>query len=234
MKLREEDKQWLTDLVQDSLKEKIDLFSPHGWRRVTFWLQEWGLSAAAVATPLTLLGLLITVGIFAASGMTKNAEFRTHTEDRLTQIEGELTRINDSLRSSELKQLVSSPINPASAKKISVLVDAARAPETRLDEGLVRDAGKKLISVAKDEKNENAWNAALSLISYQSFLNVGAHSIPASTTSSPLVTHYDDVTPPGGRRLVACRRVTITRLLASKLSWPLAAKSYSRSNSGLT
>ena len=31
--------------------------------------------------------------------------------------------------------------------------------------------------------------------------------------------------------LVACRRVTITRLLASKLSWPVAAKSYSPSNS---
>jgi len=33
------------------------------------------------------------------------------------------------------------------------------------------------------------------------------------------------------RFLVACRRVTITRLLASKLSWLLAAKSYSPSNS---
>jgi hypothetical protein len=32
-------------------------------------------------------------------------------------------------------------------------------------------------------------------------------------------------------RLVACRRVTITRPLASKLSWPVAAKSYSPSNS---
>jgi len=32
-------------------------------------------------------------------------------------------------------------------------------------------------------------------------------------------------------RLVACRRVTITRLLASKLSWLLAAKSCSPSNS---
>jgi hypothetical protein len=31
--------------------------------------------------------------------------------------------------------------------------------------------------------------------------------------------------------LVACRRVTITRPLASKLSWPVAAKSYSPSNS---
>ena len=31
--------------------------------------------------------------------------------------------------------------------------------------------------------------------------------------------------------LVACRRVTITRLLASKLSWPLAARSCSPSNS---
>src|ERR1039457_290737 len=30
--------------------------------------------------------------------------------------------------------------------------------------------------------------------------------------------------------LVACRRVTITSLLASKLSWPVAAKSYSPSN----
>jgi hypothetical protein len=32
-------------------------------------------------------------------------------------------------------------------------------------------------------------------------------------------------------KLVACRRVTITRLLASKLSWLLAAKSCSPSNS---
>ena len=34
-----------------------------------------------------------------------------------------------------------------------------------------------------------------------------------------------------GRRLVDCRRVTITRLLASKLSWRLAAKSCLPSNS---
>ena len=34
--------------------------------------------------------------------------------------------------------------------------------------------------------------------------------------------------------LVACRRVTITRALASKLSWPMAAKSCSPSNSILT
>ena len=33
------------------------------------------------------------------------------------------------------------------------------------------------------------------------------------------------------QKLVACRRVTITRLLASKLSWLLAAKSCSPSNS---
>ena len=36
---------------------------------------------------------------------------------------------------------------------------------------------------------------------------------------------------PVRKALVACRRVTITRLLASKLSWPLAAKSCSPSNS---
>src|SRR5437016_3034861 len=35
----------------------------------------------------------------------------------------------------------------------------------------------------------------------------------------------------GKARLVTCRRVTITRLLASKLSWLLAAKSCSPSNS---
>jgi DNA-binding LacI/PurR family transcriptional regulator len=35
------------------------------------------------------------------------------------------------------------------------------------------------------------------------------------------------------KHLVACRRVTITRLLASKLSWLLAAKSCSPSNSVL-
>ena len=37
-----------------------------------------------------------------------------------------------------------------------------------------------------------------------------------------------------GDTLVACRRVTITIALASKLSWPVAAKSCSPSNSILT
>ena len=51
-----------------------------------------------------------------------------------------------------------------------------------------------------------------------------------SRTDSDALGRVVKVTQTDGS-LVACRRVTITRLLASKLSWPLAVKSYSPNNS---
>ena len=97
MALRNEDRDWISAQIRDTPSELVDTLTPHGARRVAHWLREWGLVAAAEATPLTLLGLLITVCIFAASGLTKNAEFRTHTEDRLNAIEKDVSSIKGSL-----------------------------------------------------------------------------------------------------------------------------------------
>ena len=101
MKLRDADKTWLKDEISSQIKEAIaaltDALHPHGARRIALWLREWGLVATAVVVPLTLLGLLITVSIFAASGITKSAEFRTHTDDRLGDIEKDIRTIKDAI-----------------------------------------------------------------------------------------------------------------------------------------
>jgi phospholipase C len=58
-------------------------------------------------------------------------------------------------------------------------------------------------------------------------------SIPGPTICNRAFAHYGTSFGNVDMNLflVACRRVTITRLLASKLSWPLAAKFCSPSNS---
>lgn len=112
MKLRDEDKRWssgeVKTQIESALVKVIDSFKPHGVRRVTFWLREWGLAGIAIVVPLTLLGLLITVSIFAAYGIKDNAKFQTHTEDRLDTIESELRTLEASQAPAKvLKELAS-------------------------------------------------------------------------------------------------------------------------------
>lgn len=48
------------------------------------------MATAAITVPLTLLGLLITVSIFAGYGIKEQAKFQQKTEDRLSTIEANL------------------------------------------------------------------------------------------------------------------------------------------------
>ena len=58
-----------------------------------------------------------------------------------------------------------------------------------------------------------------------------ARSTPDFTSKLGIVLEESDETLFWIELLAGCRRVTITRLLASKLSWPLAVRSCSPSNS---
>jgi hypothetical protein len=51
------------------------------------------------------------------------------------------------------------------------------------------------------------------------------------TWGEGLVRNRIQLAPLPSQRLVACRRVTITRLLASRLAWPMTTKSCSPGNS---
>ena len=178
MKLRDEDKKWLAEQtssqVIDAIAAVVDEFKPHGWRRVAYWAREWGLTAAAIATPLTLLGMLIAVGIFAASGITKNATFQTRTEDRLVIIEGDIHSIREGLAKQDVVNHISLPPPEFKATLPDLTSTVAKAQEQKLKIPLkvVNDLSQKLAST--DNSAPAFWPAVASVISYRSFLLVGS------------------------------------------------------------
>jgi hypothetical protein len=98
MARRNDQKDFIRDEITEQLALVVDSFRPHGWKRLTYWLREWGLAGAAIAVPVTLLAICVAVGVFAAYGIKENTQFRTRTEDTLTGIEGRLGGVENSLK----------------------------------------------------------------------------------------------------------------------------------------
>jgi hypothetical protein len=98
MKLRQEDQQWLNDEILRAVNaSKADLLrslKPSGARRVMLWLKEWGAISAIWAVPLALVGMVITLAIFAFNGSTKNAAFQSASQEHLGTIDGRLNKID--------------------------------------------------------------------------------------------------------------------------------------------
>ncbi len=213
MKLRDDDKDWLQGEISAQITEAIsalkDLLRPHGARRVGIWLRDWGLVAAAVATPLTLLGLLITVSIFAASGLTKNAEFRTRTDDRLAVIEKDVGTIRDTVEKLAplLKEVAARRIKEAGSQTpqqlsselpdLKSLAVAARSADLKVQPQAVEEVGTKLIAIG----SADAWDTAIDFLNYKSFLNASltVKYREVGTPGETVYTEYRPIPVPGIR-----------------------------------
>ncbi len=172
MKLTADDKRWLSGEIKkqlaDGLKEFGDSLKPHGWRKLTFWLREWGLAGTAIATPLALLGLLITVSIFAGVGIKENSRFQGSTEQRLNNIESQLRTLNASQNPGKVLKEIASlgpkqfAQNLPALRKVSEqpLADVSPAPDT------LKRVAYQLKSV--DETTEEYWPTVLKFIEFAS------------------------------------------------------------------
>jgi hypothetical protein len=107
MPLNEKDKTWIREAIQEALKV-------HGWGRLARFIREWGGFGAAVA-----------ILIFAFTQWTAYTEFRTHTGDRLTGLEGEANKSDQRLR--EIERLLNEIKGELS--KQSLYTHSALAPE---------------------------------------------------------------------------------------------------------
>lgn len=105
MKLRDEDKRWLRDeissRVMESIKGELDSFKPHGWRRLTNFLREWGLASTVVIVPISLLGLAGAGWWYAMSRVGNETRFETRTSDKIGQIEGQIRNLKGEIRTNE-------------------------------------------------------------------------------------------------------------------------------------
>jgi hypothetical protein len=134
---------------------------PHGWKKVFYWLREWGVLAVIITAFLALITIAVALGISAFNRVEDNAKFRQRTEDRLAAIEASLLALR-AVRAAE------TPTNPRSqAEAKAVIVEAKKIGQ--LPEAVGQDTGKSFIDVAPT--NPQAWNVALDFVQYRSSLN---------------------------------------------------------------
>jgi hypothetical protein len=173
MKLRKEDQEWLTAEISRVVKEAndtlLDSLNPRpGLRRVMNWLREWGAISAIWAVPLALLAMVITLGIFAGSGISKNATFQAATEGRLTAIEKGLVEINKQLAQQSITNHAALPLEDfkATLPNLSTALATARKDNLVVPNTVINQLHTKLNLT--DSNIPGFWPTAASLISIRS------------------------------------------------------------------
>ena len=172
MALRSEQRDFIRDEINLQLNLAVDAFRPHGWRKITHFLREWGLAASANAVPLALLGICVAVGIFAASGIKENTQFRTRTEDKLATIDGDIKAIRADLIKQGLLNHASMPLPDfrASLPDLGVALATAKQQDVKTSPEVIDGIRQKLI--ASGTTAAGFWPTAAQFISYQSQIGV--------------------------------------------------------------
>lgn len=81
----------------------------------------------------------------------------------------QITQILGMLGPESIKDASLNPSNPQSAKQVEQAIRIALKQGKRIDPALISDAGAKFIDASAG--NQNAWNAALTLVAYRSTFN---------------------------------------------------------------
>jgi hypothetical protein len=179
------------------MSEVIDIFRPHGWRRVAFFLREWGLAGAAIAVPLTLLGLVIAVGAIAftqfhASSVNETT-FEAKTTDTLNGINNHLKKIDNALSLIQIQQAASDPADKNGALEAKKVIEAARVNSIQLPPDLILQAGAKF--VRGSYQNPSGWDAAVAFLNYRSYSVAATQTFP-SPQGALETTAFSLVAPP--------------------------------------
>ncbi|MGF7179667.1 hypothetical protein [Tunturiibacter psychrotolerans] len=177
MKLRKEDQEWLAAEICRVVKFEnatlVQSLNPRGGRRVIRWLKEWGAISALWAVPLALFAMVITLGIFAANGISKNAAFQSATETRLSAIEKTLEGINHKQIAQDLTNHAVLPLDQfgQSLSSLSSSIATAREQKVLVSQSVIGDIKTKLI--ATNHSSPDYWPAAAQVVNYRSQSEVG-------------------------------------------------------------
>jgi hypothetical protein len=170
--------------VGAAMTEVIDIFRPHGWRRVTFFLREWGLAGTAIAVPVTLFGLVIAVGAIAfiqfhaaTARIANETTFEAKTTDTLNGINDHLKKIDNALSLIQIQQAASDPTDKDGALEAKKAIEAARVNSVQLPPDLILQAGAKF--VRGSFQNPSAWDAAVAFLNYRSYSVAVTQTFPS-------------------------------------------------------
>lgn len=165
--MKPEDRKWVSAEVARQIEIAKDAFRPHGWRRVTNFLREWGLAGTAITAPIALLALAGAGWYYAFSRVDKTARFEADTSSRLGNIDKDIKTINDSLTSLKITQAAQNPSTPQSSQAVHRILADAKDNQRLIDPAVLSDVGEKFVNASAYAPQ--AWDAALQLMTYKSF-----------------------------------------------------------------
>lgn len=159
--------------VREIVREEL---KPSAVRRVFDNLRYWGLLAAIVSVILALLGMVITLGVFATNKLTQEADFRARTDERLKQLDESSRKLEEKVQKLEVS--LSAFATKISLQNISALdkTQFAKAlpeltklklpptPQSRPSQEVLQTIATKLHET--DPKSPDYWPAVLKFLEY--------------------------------------------------------------------
>ncbi len=172
--------QRIREIVRDAVKEEtkplcdaIEKLKPRAWRKALFLLREWSVLTTAIATPLTLLAIVVALGIRVTLDVKEEAAFRTRTDDRLTRTDDRLTRIENRLLQLTAMESPSKALDEIKNLKGKAFTNALPALslvteqpilEVKPDDSTLHQIAQKLYSA--DESVPDYWKTVLRFITF--------------------------------------------------------------------
>ncbi|HWY53008.1 MAG TPA: hypothetical protein VNZ03_00990 [Terriglobales bacterium] len=87
----EDNQNWIREEIQKAIY-------PNGFRKVADRLRYWGLLAVCITAFVALLAIAVSLGIYVASTMNRESEFRGATSEQLKTVSLRLTDIENTLK----------------------------------------------------------------------------------------------------------------------------------------
>jgi hypothetical protein len=158
----EENQGWVREEIQRAI-------SPNGWKKTANWLRYWGLTGVCITVFFALVGIVITLGIFASNRLSKEAEFRGSTQVKLVNVETRLGEIETSLLALRAVRAADLPTDKKKIAEAKAVLGIAKQSSIKLPIDIVEQSGKAFIDAAS--KEAAALDVALQFLSYRSYLN---------------------------------------------------------------
>jgi hypothetical protein len=167
MKLRDEDKIWLSEEIAAQLKKAIDSPRPHGWRQAAYWLRQLGPIAATIAIIVTLFGITLSAVYYSVANVKEDTRFRTTTEDAIKHIREDISVMRGELVKQSMIDHASLPLSDfkATLPDLGSAIASARQKKVKVPPKVIDDLQQKLIA-AKDAPG--FWPTAAEFINYRS------------------------------------------------------------------
>jgi hypothetical protein len=175
VKLRQEHRDLIAEEVRSQLTEHLDAFQPHGWWKIAYWAREWGIAGAIITSVLALVAITLGALYQSFSHVRDESEFRTHTKDQLSGIEGRLTAIESDLLSMRTERAAADPRDKKNQAEVKTILTTALHDSITIPAPIIADSGKRFVEASANDMG--AWVATLHFLNYKSFLNEAALSV---------------------------------------------------------